>query len=210
MRGPQVAPRFARELIEGDQSRPVLRQALPRLWGQRVVTRVEWRSQLLARGLGVGLWHGAEYRPGLRLTLLRHGIQHSRDPMVPAALLGRGRLLLAEGRPDAQMPIGNRTSPRLPSTGTQITPHGPPRCLRFALSAHHGPHHRLAMREGTDHDEPRGLGVFEPGFHLEAVGPHIDDFDVVQPTRFPDFILGLPLGLQTYQGGRRERGRIPQ
>jgi hypothetical protein len=126
MRGPPGVPMVARALIEGEPSRPGLFQARHRLWGQLVVTPVAWRSPRLARGLGGGLWPGAESRPGLRVTLLRHGIQPMREPMVPAAWRGRGRRRLAEGRPEAPMPLGTRPSPRLPSTGAPITPHGPP------------------------------------------------------------------------------------
>jgi hypothetical protein len=40
-------------------------------------------------------------------------------------------------------------------------------------------HYFPTMCEGTDHDRERGFGVFEPGFQIQAIGPHIYDLEVV-------------------------------
>ncbi len=106
IRGPQVAPMCARALGEADQSLPIRPQPLTRFRGPRAVTPVKWCPPLLARGRRVGIRHGAQSGPSLRLVLLWYGLQHIGDPMGPAAWLGCRWLLLAQGRPDAQMPIG--------------------------------------------------------------------------------------------------------
>jgi hypothetical protein len=85
----------------------------------------------------------------------------------------------------------------------EIPEHRAPGCLRLSLPALHREHDLLAIREGTDHDQERGLGVFEPGFHIQAIRPHVYDLQVIQPTPFPGLILELPA---TFKPGQRCSG----
>jgi hypothetical protein len=60
------------------------------------------------------------------LVLGRNGIQHVRNQMVPTLLLGRGRLLLAERCPDAEVAVRNRTVLGPQPAGAQIAQYGSP------------------------------------------------------------------------------------
>jgi hypothetical protein len=78
------------------------------------------RPELLTRGLALRIWHRTQQCACLSLVLRGDGIEHVSDPVVPTALLRRGGLLLGQGRPDAQMAIGDGTAPRLQPAGAQI------------------------------------------------------------------------------------------
>jgi hypothetical protein len=123
--------------------------------------------------------------------------------MVPTALLRRSGLLLGQGRPDAQVAIGDGTAPRLQPAGAQIPEYRAPWCFRLPLAALHCQHHLPAVCEGTDHDQERRVGVFESRFDIQAIGPHVHDLQVLQPALFPRLILKLPPGLEL---GQRRRG----
>jgi hypothetical protein len=82
--------------------------------------------------------------------------------------------------------------------------------LRLSLPALHRKHHFPTISEGTDQDQARGFGVFEPGFHIQAISPQIYDLEVIQPMLFPRLIFQLLLGLQTGHGGGREGNYVAQ
>lgn len=116
------------------QPLPVMRAALHGLGRQRAIALRELPPQGLTRGLALGIGHGTEQRASLGLLFLGGGIQHVDDPMIPAPLLGRRRLLLSQGRPDTEVTIGGRTAPRRHPPGRQITQHGSPRLFGLSLS----------------------------------------------------------------------------
>ena len=118
---------------------------------QREVRKVS--SEPLARALRVSARHGTEQGPRFRLMLLRYGIQDVCDPVVPAALLGCGRRLFREGRPQAQMAISHGTAPGLHPTGAEIPPHGPPGLFRLPLATLHRQHDLLARGQNAGHDQ---------------------------------------------------------
>lgn len=113
VRGPQMAPMFARKLIEGDQPVPVMGERLHGFRSQLAVACGERGPQPLARVLALRIGDGAEQGAFLGLLFVRDGIQHVGDPMMPAALLRGRRLLLGQGGPKAQMPIRDGTAPGL-------------------------------------------------------------------------------------------------
>jgi hypothetical protein len=116
---------FLGELVEGDQPLPIVFQALDGLWRQLVVVLDELCPERLTRRLAFGIRHGTEERSGLGWVFGGDGIQDVREPMVPTALLSRARLLLGEGRPDAEVAVGNRTAPWFQGTGAQIAEYRP-------------------------------------------------------------------------------------
>src|SRR5439155_26742503 len=56
----------------------------------------------------------------------------------------------------------------------------------------------------------RRLLPLQAGFHVHAVDPEIDDFELVQRPGRPGFPLALPLLLQSSDRGRRQRRLVAQ
>jgi hypothetical protein len=78
-------------------------------------------------------WYTEAY--ALRLDTSWAPIEYIGNPMVPAPLLGKLRILLTEGRPQPQVPIGNRAPRGFEPVLAQIAQHYPPGLLGLALTA---------------------------------------------------------------------------
>jgi hypothetical protein len=106
------------------QPLPINSEALDGRWRQLAVAPDKLRPQLLACRLALGRGHGTEERTRLGLLFFRDRIQDVGDPMVPAPLLGRGRLQFAERRPNAKVAVCNRTAPGWQPAVTEIAQDG--------------------------------------------------------------------------------------
>src|SRR5262245_55887387 len=62
----------------------------------------------------------------------------TRHAMRPTPLLRQGGILFPECRPQADMPIGNRTAPGFKSPLTEVAQDYPPRFFRLSLATLHG------------------------------------------------------------------------
>ena len=97
------------------------------------------------------------------------------------------------------------SAPQVPRWPSPITSFGAtrPRALRsrkiaapalgrLPIAALHRQDHLLAVAQRRQDDEHRGLLLLEPGLHVHAVHPEVDDVERRHGARLPELVLGLP------------------
>jgi hypothetical protein len=80
----------------------------------------------------------------------------------------------------------------------------------FAIAALDGEEDLLPVPQRRQDDEDHGLLLLQPGFHVHAVHPEVDDLEVLERARLPELVLGLPARLEARDRRRRQRGAVAE
>src|SRR5215813_14780621 len=158
----------------------------------------------------LGVRDPREPAPGLGLALERQLVEDVEDAMVPAPLLLRLRKHRGQRPPDAEMAVADHELRRVESASLEIPQDGRPALRRLAIAALDGEEDLLPVPQGRQDDEDRGLLLLQPGFHVHAVHPEVDDLEVLERARLPELVLGLPARLEARDRRRRQRGAVAE
>jgi hypothetical protein len=109
----------------------------------------------------------------------RHDIQHIHNPLVPAPLLRCGRLLFANGHPDAEVAVRNSAAPGFQPAGAEIMQDSSSRLLQCMLAAFPREYHLLAMHQHADEHQRGRLAVLDPGLHIYTISPDVLHLQVI-------------------------------
>src|SRR5215470_5328315 len=126
-----------------------------------------------------------------------HSPSPSRSAIVSSRpLLLRLRKHRGQRPPDAEMAVADPELRRVESASLEIPQDGRPALHRFAIAALDGEEDLLPVPQRRQDDEDRGLLLLQPGFHVHAVHPQVDDLEVLERARLPELVLGLPARLE--------------
>ncbi len=73
-----------------------------------------------------------------------------------------------------------------------------------------GEHFLASITHRADGDQQSGLLTLEPYLHVDAIGPGVYEFAVVEPQPAPGVVLDLPLRFEPLGGRRRQRRAIAE
>ena len=130
--------------------------------------------------------------------------------MIPATLLRGLGPDLVHGAPDGQAAIGQHQARRRQAAVPKIAQHGSPRLGRLAVTGPHRQDLLAAVAPGADDDQQGRLVLLQPGLHVDAVGPGVDQLPVVQTPLLPGLELLFPHRPQTGDGRGRQGRPVAQ
>jgi hypothetical protein len=125
--------------------------------------------------------------------------------VVPAALVARRRVDLAEGGPQPERAVADPQQRLVEATLAQVAQDVGPGVGALAIAEGH-PEQLLApiRTRADDHEQARVLG-FQAGTEVDAVGPQVGEGALDRPVA-EGAIVGLPVGLEPQDRRARQSG----
>src|SRR6266568_2637509 len=211
VRGPEMLPVLARELIERHHPLPVAIEDAPD-FSMTALRAPRLKRALLPLGLlpRLGVRDLREQTPRFRLPFEWQLVEHVQEAMIPAPLLLRLRKHRGQRTPDPEVTIADHHLRRRQPAPGEVPQDRRPALRRFPIAALDGEDHLLAVAQRGQHDEDRGLVLLEAGLHVHAVHPEVDDVEVLDHPGLPEFVLRLPARLEARDRGRRQRRAVAE
>lgn len=141
-----------------------------------------------------------------RLGRFRHGVEDVGGFVNPAPLLAGGGEDLAQGLPEPESAIADRQHGRAHAPSCAVPQQPGPRLGRFPVAVGHGHQFLGAVRAHADDHQDGGLDFVQAYAQVDAVDPDVDVVGAGQVALLERLVVGLPLGGQPGDGGRREPG----
>lgn len=173
VRRPYVSPVLTRKCVEGHHPIPITEQRLHGLLVRLVVRPHECIAPPLAVGVRLRIRHRFQRLGRLLLGLLRQIVEDIGDLVVPAPLLLPGRMELAEGCPDPEVPVGHRELWEREPSVLEIAQDHEPTLLALALTALAGQHDLLSRGERAHDREAHCLGMSSEKFRIKIHYEHV-------------------------------------
>ena len=151
-----------------------------------------------------------QHELGLVLLSLWKLGEHVYDLVVPAALLCRLRIDVAQSSPDAQVSVSNHQPRAAQAPALDVPEHLGPVLCGLPVSGNSAHHHLAPVAQGRHHHQYRRLLLLKTSLDVDSIHPHVDHFQVIEGPAAPLGKLIVPLGLQPGHRARRYRCVLSQ